>query len=104
MLSDEELRRLLATCVGRDFMARRDNAIVMRFLDGGLRLIGPFMRIAACRAVGAAGAGGQPTRRTGLSRDHSLPHPSDPVMPPERHQIRSRMMLASRMPPHGAVS
>ena len=38
MLSDEELRRLLATCAGRDFTARRDNAIIMLFLDGGFRL------------------------------------------------------------------
>ena len=38
MLSDEELRRLLAACAGRDFTARRDNAIIMLFLDGGLRL------------------------------------------------------------------
>jgi len=38
VLSDEELRRLLATCAGRDFTARRDSAIIMLFLDGGLRL------------------------------------------------------------------
>jgi integrase/recombinase XerC len=38
LLSDEELRRLLATCAGKDFTARRDNAIVVLFLDGGLRL------------------------------------------------------------------
>jgi hypothetical protein len=38
VLSDEELRRLLATCAGRDFTARRDNAIIMLFLDDGLRL------------------------------------------------------------------
>jgi site-specific recombinase XerD len=38
VLSDEELRRLLATCAGRDFTARRDNAIIMLFLDGGFRL------------------------------------------------------------------
>jgi site-specific recombinase XerD len=38
VLSDEELRRLLATCAGRDFTARRDTAIIMLFLDGGLRL------------------------------------------------------------------
>ena len=38
VLSDEELRRLLATCAGRDFTSRRDTAIIMLFLDGGLRL------------------------------------------------------------------
>jgi site-specific recombinase XerD len=38
VLSDEELRRLLATCLGTDFTARRDTAIIMLFLDGGLRL------------------------------------------------------------------
>ena len=38
VLSDEELRRLLATCAGADFTARRDTATIMLFLDGGLRL------------------------------------------------------------------
>jgi integrase/recombinase XerC len=38
VLSDEDLRCLLATCIGREFTARRDNAIIMLFLDGGLRL------------------------------------------------------------------
>jgi site-specific recombinase XerD len=38
VLAAEELRRLLATCAGRDFTARRDNALIMLFLDGGLRL------------------------------------------------------------------
>jgi integrase len=38
VLSDEALRALLATCAGTDFTARRDTAIIMLFLDGGLRL------------------------------------------------------------------
>jgi site-specific recombinase XerD len=38
VLSDEALRRLLATCGGADFTSRRDTAIIMLFLDGGLRL------------------------------------------------------------------
>jgi site-specific recombinase XerC len=38
VLSDEELRALLATCAGTAFTTRRDTAIVMLFLDGGLRL------------------------------------------------------------------
>jgi site-specific recombinase XerC len=38
VLSDEELRALLATCAGADFTARRDAAIILLFLDGGLRL------------------------------------------------------------------
>jgi site-specific recombinase XerC len=38
VLSDEDLRDLLATCAGTDFTARRDTAIIMLFLDGGLRL------------------------------------------------------------------
>ena len=38
MLSDEALRALLATCAGTDFTPRRDAAIIMLFLDGGLRL------------------------------------------------------------------
>jgi site-specific recombinase XerC len=29
---------LLSTCAGTDFTARRDTAIIMLFLDGGLRL------------------------------------------------------------------
>jgi len=37
VLSPEQLRALLATCVGADFIARRDTAIIMLFLDGGLR-------------------------------------------------------------------
>jgi hypothetical protein len=38
VLSDADLRALLATCAGTDFTARRDMAIIMLFLDGGLRL------------------------------------------------------------------
>ena len=38
VLSDQDLRALLATCTGTDFTARRDTAIIMLFLDGGLRL------------------------------------------------------------------
>jgi site-specific recombinase XerD len=38
VLSDADLRALLATCAGTDFAARRDTAIIMLFLDGGLRL------------------------------------------------------------------
>jgi integrase/recombinase XerC len=38
VLSDEDLRALLATCAGTDFTARRDTAIIMLFSDGGLRL------------------------------------------------------------------
>jgi site-specific recombinase XerC len=38
VLSDQDLRALLATCARTDFTARRDNAIIMLFLDGGLRL------------------------------------------------------------------
>jgi site-specific recombinase XerD len=38
VLSDADLRALLAICAGTDFTARRDTAIIMLFLDGGLRL------------------------------------------------------------------
>ena len=38
VLSDADLRALLATCAGTNFTARRDAAIIMLFLDGGLRL------------------------------------------------------------------
>jgi site-specific recombinase XerD len=38
VLSDADLWALLATCAGTDFTARRDTAIIMLFLDGGLRL------------------------------------------------------------------
>jgi site-specific recombinase XerC len=38
VLSDVELRRLLRTVDGADFASRRDAAILLLFLDGGLRL------------------------------------------------------------------
>jgi site-specific recombinase XerD len=37
VLSDDELQRLLATCAGRDFEARRDRAILMLLVDSGAR-------------------------------------------------------------------
>lgn len=36
--TEDELRRLLGTCNGRDFESRRDNAILMLFIDTGMRL------------------------------------------------------------------
>jgi site-specific recombinase XerD len=38
VLNDQELRRLLRTVEGADFASRRDAAILLLFLDGGLRL------------------------------------------------------------------
>jgi site-specific recombinase XerD len=38
VLKLEDVRALLATCSGRDFASRRDAAIIMLFVDGGLRL------------------------------------------------------------------
>jgi integrase/recombinase XerC len=38
VLTEVELGRLLATCAGRDFVSRRDRAIILVFLDGGLRI------------------------------------------------------------------
>jgi site-specific recombinase XerC len=38
VLSDQDLRALLATCAGTNFTARRDTATILLFLDGGLRL------------------------------------------------------------------
>ena len=38
MLSEEQLRRLLKTCVGRSFDERRDSAILRLFMDCGVRL------------------------------------------------------------------
>lgn len=38
VLSDDEIRALLAACAGKDFDARRDTAIVRLFLSTGLRL------------------------------------------------------------------
>jgi site-specific recombinase XerD len=38
VLTDEALRAVLVTCVGTDFTSRRDTAIIMLFLEGGLRL------------------------------------------------------------------
>jgi integrase/recombinase XerC len=37
VLSDDELRRLLAACGGTSFSCRRDTAIVMLMLDSGAR-------------------------------------------------------------------
>jgi integrase/recombinase XerC len=38
VLSDEQLRRLLKSCEGKDFVPRRDMAILRLFIDCGLRL------------------------------------------------------------------
>jgi integrase/recombinase XerC len=38
VLTETELGALLATCTGRDFVSRRDNAIIRLFADTGLRL------------------------------------------------------------------
>jgi site-specific recombinase XerD len=37
ILPDDALRRLFATCAGKDFEARRDTAIIMLLLDSGAR-------------------------------------------------------------------
>jgi integrase/recombinase XerC len=38
MPTDDQLRALLASCAGRDFVSRRDNAILRTFIDTGARL------------------------------------------------------------------
>ena len=38
VLGDDELRRLLASCAGKDYVQRRDTAIISLFLDTGMRL------------------------------------------------------------------
>ncbi len=38
VLGDDELRRLLAACAGKDYIQRRDTAIISLFLDTGMRL------------------------------------------------------------------
>jgi site-specific recombinase XerD len=38
VLSEADLRRLLKACEGRGFASRRDAAIILLFVDGGLRL------------------------------------------------------------------
>ena len=38
MLPDDDMRRLLADCSGKDFRDRRDLAIIRLFLDTGMRL------------------------------------------------------------------
>lgn len=38
LLSIEDIRALLATCAGRDFVAVRDRAIILLFVDAGLRM------------------------------------------------------------------
>lgn len=40
VLSDDEIKRLLDSCAGRDFQNRRDTAIIRLFLDTGMRLEG----------------------------------------------------------------
>ena len=40
VLPDEDVRRLLADCAGKDFRDRRDLAIIRLFLDTGMRLEG----------------------------------------------------------------
>jgi integrase/recombinase XerC len=37
VLTEEQLRRLLKACDGRDFAARRDTAIIRLLIDTGLR-------------------------------------------------------------------
>jgi integrase/recombinase XerC len=38
ILIDAELRALLKACEGQEFVARRDTAIIMTFIDTGARL------------------------------------------------------------------
>jgi len=38
VLSEDDLRRLLRACEGRDFEARRDTAVIRLFIDTGMRL------------------------------------------------------------------
>jgi len=38
LLKPDDIKAMLATCTGRDFVARRDAALIMLFVDGGLRL------------------------------------------------------------------
>lgn len=38
LLKHDDIRALIAGCTGRDFVARRDAAIIYAFADGGLRL------------------------------------------------------------------
>ncbi len=38
ILSDDQLKALLASCTGTDFVSRRDNAIIRTFLDTGMRV------------------------------------------------------------------
>jgi integrase len=40
VLPDDQVRRLLDSCTGRDFRSRRDVAIIRLFLDTGMRLEG----------------------------------------------------------------
>jgi site-specific recombinase XerD len=40
VLPDDQVRRLLDSCAGRDFRSRRDVAIIRLFLDTGMRLEG----------------------------------------------------------------
>jgi integrase/recombinase XerC len=40
VITDDQLRRLLKSCEGRDFTARRDTAIIRLFIDGRPRVRG----------------------------------------------------------------
>lgn len=40
VVSEDQLRRLLSSCVDRDFVCRRDAAIILLFCDTGMRLSG----------------------------------------------------------------
>jgi len=69
--SDEDLRALLAACAGTDFTARRDTAIVMLLLDGGLRRSSGAAPTPASRTfirMRSATPGRTPSGRPGATR------------------------------------
>lgn len=41
VLSDDELKALIAACAGKEFADRRDEAIVRMFVDTGMRVSEP---------------------------------------------------------------
>lgn len=98
VLSTEELRRLLATCSGSGFRARRDRAIILLFVDGGLRvaeLVGLTLADVnvADRIVYVAGKG---SRRSG-PRHRAVP------LGVKAAQALDRYLRERRKHPHAAA-
>jgi site-specific recombinase XerD len=104
VLSDADLRALLATCAGRDLTTRRDTAIIMLFLDGGLQLSElADLQVADVdlrdRIVYVAG---KATRRSG-PRHRALPVGVKAARALDRYQRERRRHLYAETPRCGSA-